>query len=136
MRLISSRHKQKLAQKTNHNKHWKGDIRMLSKAIRPLTKITITLALVACLCSSVVKLQSNAQTSVCSNQTGTHSGYFYTFWKDTGTACMTLGSGGNYDVSWNLGSGNMVVGKGWSTGSSSREWATMPASGSRMATHI
>jgi endo-1,4-beta-xylanase len=63
--------------------------------------------------------QSNAQT-ICSNQTGTNNGFFYSFWKDTGSACMTLGSGGNYDVSWNLGSGNMVVGKGWSTGSSTR----------------
>jgi len=63
--------------------------------------------------------QLNAQT-ICSNQTGTHNGFFYSFWKDTGSACMTLGSGGNYDVNWNLGSGNLVVGKGWSTGSSSR----------------
>jgi endo-1,4-beta-xylanase len=66
-----------------------------------------------------VTQQSNAQT-VCSNQTGTNNGFFYSFWKDTGSACMTMGSGGNYDVNWNLGSGNMVVGKGWSTGSSSR----------------
>jgi endo-1,4-beta-xylanase len=64
-------------------------------------------------------LRTNAQT-ICSNQTGTQGGFFYSFWKDTGSACMTLGSGGNYDVSWNLGSGNLVVGKGWSTGSSSR----------------
>jgi endo-1,4-beta-xylanase len=88
---------------------------MKSKAIRPLTIITFNLALVACLCAK----QANAQT-VCSNQTGTQGGFFYTFWKDTGSACMTLGAGGNYDVNWNLGSGNMVVGKGWSTGSSSR----------------
>lgn len=62
---------------------------------------------------------SNAQT-ICSNQTGTHSGYFDSFWKDTGSACMTLGSGRNYDVSWKQGIGNMVCGKGWSIGSSSR----------------
>ena len=61
----------------------------------------------------------HAQT-ITSNQTGTHNGYFYTYWKDTGSASMTLGSGGNYSVSWNLGSGNFVGGKGWSTGSSSR----------------
>nr|ABL11222.1 xylanase [uncultured bacterium] len=66
-----------------------------------------------------VTLQSNAQT-ICNPQTGTNNGFFYSFWKDTGSACMTLGSAGNYDVSWNLGSGNMVCGKGWSTGSSTR----------------
>jgi endo-1,4-beta-xylanase len=62
---------------------------------------------------------SHAQT-INSNQTGTHNGYFYSYWKDTGSASMTLGSGGNYSVNWNLGSGNFVGGKGWSTGSSSR----------------
>jgi endo-1,4-beta-xylanase len=64
---------------------------------------------------SVTQL-SNAQT-ICSNQTGNQGGFFYSFWKDTGSACITLGSGGNYDVTWNLGSGNMVTGKGWGTGS-------------------
>ncbi|HYL99482.1 MAG TPA: glycoside hydrolase family 11 protein [Blastocatellia bacterium] len=63
--------------------------------------------------------QTNAQT-VCSPQQGSNGGFFYSFWKDTGSACMTLGSGGNYSASWNLGSGNMVCGKGWSTGSSTR----------------
>ena len=66
-----------------------------------------------------VAQQAHAQT-INSNQTGTHSGYFYSYWKDTGSASMTLGSGGNYSVNWNLGSGNFVGGKGWSTGSSSR----------------
>lgn len=74
-------------------------------------------------CSSVLLLgatqQSNAQT-ITSNQQGTHNGYFYSYWKDSGSASMTLGSGGNYSVNWNLGSGNFVGGKGWSTGSSSR----------------
>lgn len=66
-----------------------------------------------------VTQQSNAQT-VCSPQQGSNSGFFYSFWKDTGSACMTMGSGGNYSASWSLGSGNMVCGKGWSTGSSTR----------------
>lgn len=58
---------------------------------------------------------------VCDNGTGTHGGYFYTFWKDGGTACMTLGSGGNYSTAYNLSGGrNLVAGKGWQTGSTSR----------------
>jgi endo-1,4-beta-xylanase len=69
--------------------------------------------------SFVVAQPSIAQT-INSNQTGTHSGYFYSYWKDTGSASMTLGSNGNYAVNWNLGSGNFVGGKGWSTGSSTR----------------
>jgi len=86
--------------------------------LKKLSRIGLPLVLFSVLLFSVTQ-QSNAQT-ICSNQTGTNNGFFYSFWKDTGSACMTLGSGGNYDVSWNLGSGNMVVGKGWSTGSSTR----------------
>jgi endo-1,4-beta-xylanase len=86
--------------------------------LKKLSRNALLLAFSSALLFSVTQ-QSYAQT-VCSNQTGTNNGFFYSFWKDTGSACMTMGSGGNYDVSWNLGSGNMVVGKGWSTGSSSR----------------
>ena len=57
----------------------------------------------------------------CVRGTGTHDGYFYTSWRDSGTACMTLGEDGNYAVTWDLGKrGNMVVGKGWNPGSTAR----------------
>jgi len=59
--------------------------------------------------------------SICNNGTGTHGGYFYTHWKDGGTGCLNLGSGGNYSISYNLSGGkNLVSGKGWQTGSTSR----------------
>jgi endo-1,4-beta-xylanase len=80
--------------------------------------LSFAVFLVSALLLSVTQ-ESHAQT-ITTPQQGTHNGYFYSFWKDTGTASMTLGSGGNYSASWNLGSGNMVCGKGWKPGSSSR----------------
>ncbi len=62
---------------------------------------------------------AGAQT-LCSSQTGTHGGFYYTHWTDGGgSACMTLGSSGNYSYQWS-NTGNFVGGKGWSTGSSTR----------------
>lgn len=61
-----------------------------------------------------------ATREICSNRTGSHDGFFYTFWKDAGTACMTLGGKGAYSIEYDLRPGNLVVGTGWRTGSISR----------------
>jgi hypothetical protein len=71
--------------------------------------------------SPLAPVAATNHVGITTNQTGWHSGFFYSYWKDSGTANMTLGSAGNYSVSWNLGgSGNFVGGKGWNPGSSSR----------------
>ncbi len=69
----------------------------------------------AALCASVVSAQT-----LSSNSTGTHNGFYYTFWKDSGSASMTLQAGGRYTSQWNSGTNNWVGGKGWNPGSSSR----------------
>lgn len=63
---------------------------------------------------------AQAQTT-CSNGTGTQNGYYWQMYLSSGTACETLGSGGNYSTTYQLGSsGNMVAGKGWANGTTNR----------------
>jgi hypothetical protein len=68
---------------------------------------------------------ASAQT-ITSNQTGTHDGFYYSFWNQgaastsfTGTPTMTLGAAGNYSVKWS-NVNNFTAGKGWSKGSPDR----------------
>ena len=51
-----------------------------------------------------------------SNLTGTHNGYYFSFWKDSGNASMTLRENGRYSSSWDRSTNNWVGGKGWATG--------------------
>ena len=60
---------------------------------------------------------AEADRTITSNPTGTHNGFFFSYWKDSGNVTMTLGAGGSYSVQWN-GINNSVVGKGWNPGSS------------------
>lgn len=72
------------------------------------------------ICAAALCVTSiNAQT-LTSNSTGNQGGFYYTFWKDSGNASMTLQSNGRYQSQWNSGTNNWVGGKGWKPGNSSR----------------
>ncbi|MFI5843019.1 glycoside hydrolase family 11 protein [Catenuloplanes sp. NPDC051500] len=60
---------------------------------------------------------AEADRTLTSNTTGTHNGYFFSFWKDSGNASMTLRADGRYSSSWDRSTNNWVGGKGWATGS-------------------
>src|SRR5436190_6859030 len=84
-------------------------------------KVLISAAGAALLAVTSVALagvaHAEADRTITSNTTGTHNGYFFTYWKDNGNVTMTLGAGGSYRVQWS-GINNTVVGKGWKPGSS------------------
>nr|WP_184847415.1 glycoside hydrolase family 11 protein [Allocatelliglobosispora scoriae] len=60
---------------------------------------------------------AEANRTITSNTTGTHNGFFFSYWKDSGNVTMTLGAAGQYSVQFS-GINNTVVGKGWNPGSS------------------
>ncbi len=74
------------------------------------------LAVALAVATAVLPGTARAASSICSSQTGSNNGYYYQMWTaGTGSACITLGSGGNYSTSWS-GAGDFVAGVGWSTG--------------------
>lgn len=75
-------------------------------------QLAILSALIAAGC---VTMTANAQT-VSGNGTGTNNGFYYSLYSSGGSATMTLGSAGNYAITWS-GVSDVVGGKGWSTGS-------------------
>ncbi|KAI1172481.1 Xyn11A, glycoside hydrolase family 11 protein [Nemania sp. FL0916] len=63
-------------------------------------------------------IQTLHDRSITKSQTGTHGGYYYSFWTDGGgTVAYDNWDGGTYHVDWK-NVGNWVGGKGWATGSS------------------
>ena len=64
-------------------------------------KLRLFLAVLMSFMLATPGVNALADTTVTSNQTGTHDGYFYSFWNaGGGSVTMTLGSGGNYSVNW------------------------------------
>lgn len=90
-------------------------------ADKPLVARLLTSALAMSLLASATP-PGRAPDDICSNGTGEHDGFFYTFWKDGGTACITLLEQGRYRTGYDLTGGkNLVAGKGWSSGSPTRK---------------
>ena len=79
----------------------------------------LEVALAALAIAGCATTAASAQT-VYNNGTGTNNGYYYSLYTSSGSATMTFPSAGsypgNYAISWS-GVGDMVGGKGWSTGS-------------------
>ncbi len=52
-------------------------------------------------CLALMFPASNVHAAITSNETGTHDGYDYEFWKDDGGyGSMTLNSGGTFSAEW------------------------------------
>ncbi len=58
----------------------------------------------------------NKRQTYTQSATGTHDGYYFSFWTDGGpNVRYTNEAGGQYSVTWS-GNGNWVGGKGWNPG--------------------
>lgn len=83
--------------------------------LKKMTMKSLAVIGLAALCSTAV----NAQT-LTSNSTGTNNGFYYSFWKDSGNASMTLHAGGRYASQWTNNTNNWVGGKGWNPGNNTK----------------
>jgi len=89
---------------------------------RGWTRLLIGGASAVALVAAGVALTSpaHAATQICSPQTGTNGGNYFSFWNNgQGTSCITLNSGTSYTSSWS-NIGDWVGGVGWNPGSTSR----------------
>ena len=87
---------------------WRSRLRLLFAAC------AVALAAAA----TTVAIPGAADAATCSNQTGTTNGFYNQMWSaGQGSACITVGSGGNsYSTTWS-GIGDFVGGVGWQPGS-------------------
>jgi hypothetical protein len=75
--------------------------------------IAATLVASALLVSAVSAQDGNRDLT--NNSTGTHNGFYYSFWKDSGNVTFGLREGGRYTSQWS-NINNWVGGKGWNPG--------------------
>lgn len=79
-------------------------------------RFSAKLAQAACITAGAFYAYSASAQTLTSNQTGTHDGFYYSFWKDTGDATFGLREGGRYTSEWGSSTNNWVGGKGWNPG--------------------
>jgi endo-1,4-beta-xylanase len=98
---------------------------MTEAIARPRSRRRGIRALVGAACAAAVAISgitlsgtahAEADRTVSSNTTGTHNGYYFSFWKDSGDASITLRENGRYSSRWGNSTNNWVGGKGWATG--------------------
>ena len=83
---------------------------------RLLARLLGAAALLTAAVAAIMPGTARAATQICSNQTGTESGYYYSLWENgTGSACLTY-NGSSYSTSWS-GIGDFTAGVGWNPGS-------------------
>ncbi len=99
-----------------------NDAPVPSRSRRTRVRLLIGGALAAALVAAAAVLPgiASAATQICSNQTGTNGGMYYSMWSNgQGSACLTLNSASSYSSTWS-GIGDWVGGVGWNPGSTSR----------------
>jgi hypothetical protein len=71
--------------------------------------------------SALLYLGEARSQTISQNTTGTHQGFYYSFWTDhtSGKASMTLKGKGRYKTKWTA-IGNFTAGKGWAIGKEDR----------------
>ena len=82
-------------------------------------RLVLSVLLCALVAAGCATTMATAQT-IHNNGTGTNNGYYYSLYTSSGSSTMTFPGAsqypGNYAITWS-GVGDMVGGKGWSTGS-------------------
>ena len=82
---------------------------------RLLARLLGAAVLLTAAVAAVMPGTARAATQICSNQTGTESGYYYSLWENgTGSACLTY-NGSSYSTSWSS-IGDFTAGVGWNPG--------------------
>lgn len=85
------------------------------KPSKPAFSNDIIKAILITGCAFFFNAQIQAQT-ITESATGTVDGLFYSFWKDSGNASMTVHEGGRYQSEWDESTNNWVGGIGWNPG--------------------